>query len=115
MTDGTRTPAGRHPVQSAALGVSIVFLLIGVLGFIPGVTTGYDQLAFAGYRSDALLRGLFNVSVLHNLVHLLFGIIGLAMARTPLAARQFLIYGGAVYAVLFVYGLLIGQASPANF
>jgi hypothetical protein len=115
MTDRTRASVGRHPVQSAALAVSIVFLLIGVLGFVPGITTGYDQLNFAGHGSDALLLGLFNVSVLHNLVHLLFGIVGLAMTRTPVGSRQFLIYGGAVYAVLFVYGLLVGHESPANF
>ena len=115
MTDRTRASVGRHPVQSAALAVSIVFLLIGVLGFVPGITTGYDQLNFAGHGSDALLLGLFNVSVLHNLVHLLFGVVGLALARTGEGARNFLIGGGVVYLVLTVYGALIDRDSGANF
>jgi hypothetical protein len=102
-------------VQVAAAVVAAVFLLVGVLGFIPGVTTHYDQLSFAGHESMAMLLGLFMVSVLHNIVHLLFGIAGLAAARTPRGARLFLIVGGAVYLVLWLYGLLIDHGSDANF
>ena len=105
----------RHPVQLAAMVVGAVFLLVGILGFIPGITTNYDQLGFAGHRSEALLLGIFQVSILHNLVHLLFGIAGLALARTFAGARNYLIYGGAVYAVLWIYGLLVPHDGPANF
>ena len=55
-----------------------MFLLIGVAGFIPGITSNYDQLQFAGHQSGALLLGVFQVSVLHNIVHLLFGATSLA-------------------------------------
>jgi hypothetical protein len=68
-----------------------VFLAVGVLGFVPGITTHYDQLTFAGHHSDAALLGIFNVSVLHNLVHLAFGVAGIALARKPIliwAARS---------------------------
>jgi hypothetical protein len=105
----------RRPIQLAALVVGVVFLLVGVLGFIPGITTNFDGLAFAGHQSEAMLLGLFQVSVLHNIVHLLFGVAGLAMSRTPAAARNFLIYGGVIYAVLWIYGLVIDQSSAANF
>jgi hypothetical protein len=105
----------RHPVQIAALVVGVVFLLVGVLGFVPGVTANLDRLAFAGHTSGALLLGLFAVSVLHNLVHLAFGVVGVLMSRTASAARTFLIGGGLVYAVLWVYGLIIGHDTPANF
>jgi hypothetical protein len=105
----------RTPVQIAAAVVGAVFLLVGVLGFIPGVTSNYDQLAAAGHGSGALLLGVFAVSVLHNIVHLLFGVAGLAMARTPAGARNFLIWGGVVYLVLWLYGLLIDHGSAANF
>jgi hypothetical protein len=108
----TRT---RTPVQVAAGVVAVVFLLVGVLGFIPGVTTGYDQLSFAGHDSMAMLLGVFMVSVLHNVVHLLFGIAGLAAARTWRGARLFLVAGGAVYLVLWLYGLLVDHGSDANF
>ena len=105
----------RTPIQTAALVVGIVFLLIGILGFIPGITTDYSDMAFATHESDARLLGIFQVSILHNIVHLLFGVAGLVMARTARQARNYLVFGGAVYLVLFVYGLLIGQESDANF
>jgi hypothetical protein len=114
MSAATHTHT-RTPVQLAAAVVSVVFLLVGVLGFIPGVTTDYDQLSFAGHDSMAMLLGLFMVSVLHNIVHLLFGVVGLAAARTARGAKLFLVVGGAVYLVLWLYGLVIDHGSDANF
>jgi hypothetical protein len=105
----------RHSVQKAALAVAIVFLLVGVLGFIPGVTSDYGSMTFAGHHSGAKLLGVFEVSVLHNLVHVLFGVVGLAMARTVPGARLYLIGGGAIYLVLWLYGLIVAQDSAANF
>jgi hypothetical protein len=98
-----------------AMVVGAVFLLVGILGFIPGITTDYDTLAFAGHDSDAKLLGLFQVSILHNIVHLLFGAAGLAAARAARSATLYLIVGGAIYLVLWLYGLLIDRASGANF
>jgi hypothetical protein len=115
MSRPAATPGTRHPVQLAALTVSAVFLLVGILGFVPGVTTNYDQLSLAGHDSNALLLGVFAVSVLHNLVHLAFGVVGLPMSRTAGGARAFLIGGGAIYALLWIYGLLIDKDSAANF
>jgi hypothetical protein len=105
----------RTAVQQAAAGVGAVFALVGVLGFIPGITTNYDTMTFAGHHSEAMLLGIFNVSILHNLVHLLFGVAGFLGARTARGARAFLIGGGAVYLVLWLYGLVIDKASAANF
>jgi hypothetical protein len=102
-------------LQKAALAVGGVFLLVGILGFIPGITTGYDTMRFAGHHSDARLFGLFEVSILHNLVHFAFGAAGVLMARTVRGARSFLIGGGAVYFLLWLYGLAVGPESSANF
>jgi hypothetical protein len=103
-------------VCTAATLVGITFLAVGVLGFVPGVTTHYSQLEFAGHTSDAKLLGLFEVSVLHNIVHLLFGAVGIAAGRaSSLAAQRFLIGGGVVYLLLWVYGLAVGQEAKANF
>ncbi|WP_182878970.1 DUF4383 domain-containing protein [Microbispora sp. H10949] len=113
-TISSRTTA-RTPVQTAALVVGVVFLLVGVLGFIPGITRNVDQLQFAGHHSDAMLLGVFEVSILHNIVHLLFGVAGVTLARTWSGARSYLIGGGAVYLVLWLYGLLVGHDSAANF
>jgi hypothetical protein len=105
----------RTSVQIAALVFGAVFVLIGILGFIPGVTTNTDQLLFAGHDSEALLFGVFQVSILHNLVHLLYGIVGIALARRADWSRYYLIWGGAVYALLWLYGLFTAEESAANF
>ena len=115
MTAAHEPARTRTTVQKAALAVGAVFLLVGVLGFIPGITSNYGSLAFAGHGSEALLLGLFQVSILHNIVHLLFGVAGVLMARTAGQARNYLIGGGAVYLVLWIYGLIIDHESAANF
>ena len=107
--------ATRTNVQKASMVVGAVFLLVGVLGFVPGITANHDQLHLAGHESEALLLGLFQVSALHNIVHLLFGAAGIALARTATGARSFLLYGGIIYLVLFVYGLVVPQDSVGNF
>jgi ABC-type transport system involved in multi-copper enzyme maturation permease subunit len=110
-----RSATGRTTVQKAAALVGIVFLAVGVLGFIPGITTNYSSMAFASHDSTAKLLGLFQVSILHNIVHLLFGVAGLALARTIRGAKNFLIVGGVIYLVLFIYGLAVPMNSSANF
>ncbi|KWR70061.1 hypothetical protein RN04_14525 [Arthrobacter sp. W1] len=102
-------------VQKAALVIGIVFFLVGVLGFIPSVTTNYDSLGGAEHHTGAMLLGIFQVSYLHNAVHLLFGIAGLAMSRTVAASRCYLVGGGIIYLALWVYGLVIDLDSSANF
>ena len=99
----------RTPVQNVARLLGIVFLLVGILGFVPGITTNlYDGLDFAGDGSEAELLGIFQVSVLHNIIHLLFGVAGLALANTASGARTYLIGGGALYLVLWLLGLIGG-------
>jgi hypothetical protein len=115
MVDRTRGGIGATNMQKAAAAVGAVFLLVGILGFIPGITSDFDAMEAAGADSDAELLGIFEVSVLHNLVHLLFGVAGLAMARRWDSARAYLIGGGLIYLVLWVYGLVVDKGSDANF
>jgi Domain of unknown function (DUF4383) len=119
MSAAGRNPAaasdGGTTVRTAAMAVGATFLLVGVLGFIPGITSSYGDLSFAGHNSDAKLIGIFQVSILHNIVHLLFGVVGLAMARRTPGAVSYLIGGGVVYLVLWIYGLVVGAESTANF
>ena len=111
---GGRAPA-RTVAQLGALVFGLGFLLVGIAGFIPGITTNYDELTWAGTDSEAELFGLFQVSVLHNAVHLAFGVLGLWAARAADLARGFLIASGVVYLALFVYGMVIDRQSDANF
>jgi hypothetical protein len=115
MVNQTRSGIGATNMQKAAAAVGAVFLLVGILGFIPGITSDFDAMEFAGAESDAKLLGIFEVSVLHNLVHLLFGVVGLAMARRWESARAYLLGGGLIYLVLWIYGLVVDKGSDANF
>lgn len=115
MATTSRTTTDRSTLQTAAAVVGAVFLAVGILGFVPGITTNFDQLSFAGHESEAKLLGIFQVSVLHNIVHILFGVAGLAMAKSIAGAKTFLVGGGAIYLVLFAYGLVVPHDSAANF
>ncbi|GAA2581873.1 DUF4383 domain-containing protein [Actinomadura fulvescens] len=112
---GSKAMTDRPLVCLAAFAVGAVFLLVGILGFIPGVTSDYDMMKFAGHESEAKLLGVFNVSILHNIVHVLFGIAGIVLARQARTAEWYLIGGGAIYLVLWLYGLLIDKETSANF
>lgn len=89
-----------------ALVLGIVFLLIGIGGFIPGLTQAHTHPDMVFTAGLGLLMGLFPVNVLHNFAHMVFGIWGLAASRSDSGSRA---YGRAVfivYAVLMVMGLI---------
>ena len=81
-----------------------------------GTKSAITREGFAGHESNAELIGVFNVSILHTLVHVAFGLAGLALARSWATARNFLVVGGVVYLGLWVYGLLVrDEMTNANF
>ncbi len=83
-----------------ALAVGVVYLLVGLMGFIPGLVSAPE----AGYGR---LLGIFPVNVLHHLVHILIGVLGIVAYRSWPAARTFA-RGLAIF-----YGLLaIGAFIP---
>ncbi|WOF22595.1 DUF4383 domain-containing protein [Microbacterium betulae] len=110
-----RTGYGASAVQKVSILFGVVFLLVGIAGFIPGLTSDIGAIEFASHTSGAMLLGIFQVSILHNIVHLLFGIAGLALAGSVSGARGYLVVGGIIYAVLWVYGLVVPHDHAANF
>jgi hypothetical protein len=91
-------------VQQAAATIGAVFGLVGLLGFLPGLTVHMEDLAVAGHPTTTLLFGVFAVSVLHNVIHLLFAIAGLALAASARTARWFLLAVGAANLLLAISG-----------
>jgi uncharacterized membrane protein YuzA (DUF378 family) len=102
-------------VQCAAILVASILLALAVLGFVPGVTTNLDTIEWAGPDSSAKLFGVFQISLLHNIFHLIIGIAGLVLARTYRRARAYLLGGGLVFAGLWLHGVLTEHHRPANF
>src|SRR5690242_18616387 len=98
----------RTTIQKLATVFGIVFILVAIVGFVtPGGM--YMQPSDPAMASKAL--GIFPVNLLHNIVHLLSGIWGLAAARSWGSARSFFIWGGVVYAAL----TLLAFVSPSGF
>lgn len=104
----------RTDIQRAALAFGVVFLLVTILGFIPGITQNYDRLTvFDGVGAELL--GIFGVNILENVVHLLYAVAGFAAAASWAASRAYFIWGGIIYFVVWLYGLVIDLDSAANF
>lgn len=76
----------------------VVLLLVGILGFIPGITT------------DNYLLGIFHVNALHNIVHLVSGAAGLWAAKSGAkAAKMYFQVFGVIYALVTVLGFFYGD------
>jgi hypothetical protein len=88
-------------VQQVARIFGVVFLLVAILGFL---ASGMSMEADPALAPRIL--GLFPVNVLHNVVHLLFGVWGLAASRTVTAATQYAKIAGGIYVVLAILGFV---------
>ena len=98
--------------RNFAMIMGIAFLLVGILGFVPGITLMHgdtnlgDEKLRVGGPGHGMLLTLFHVNLLHNLVHVLFGVMGLAMARRYDTARLYARIVAVSYALFVVLGLL---------
>ena len=93
----------RTPAQLYSLLFGIVLLAIGILGFIADSSfgTGSDV-----EGSDFII---FEVNGWHNIVHILSGLLGLALARRRDTARAYALGFGAVYLVVTIWGFITGD------
>lgn len=89
-------------VRRVALVFGIVLLLVGILGLVSagGMEMGADP-------APGMLLGLFPVNLLHNIVHLLFGVWGLVASRSFAGAKLYAQVTGVIYIVLAICGLVI--------
>jgi len=113
-----------------AMILGVMFLLIGILGFVPALVTSDVSPAHhaagstgqidgvAGHPGDGVgegatmehgrLLGLFPVNAVHNLAHILFGIWGLVASRRWDSARFYARGVAIIYGVLAIAGLIPG-------
>jgi hypothetical protein len=88
-------------LKKAALIVGIIFAVIGIAGFIPGLTVDSD-----GVKK---LLGLFQVDGVHNIVHILSGLVFLGASQKERWSRLAFQIFGVVYALVTVIGFFVGN------
>jgi len=95
------TGTGARPwPQLLALVFGAVYLLVGIVGFF---VTGFDNFA-SNDQHEMLL--FFMINPLHNIVHILIGVLGLALSRTLAGAKTFGLLLLVGYGLAFVYGVI---------
>ena len=89
-------------IKKVAFIFGVIFLLIGILGFIPGATT-------ANADGMHLLLGLFMVDATHNVIHITSGVVALLAASSERYAKWYLQIFGLVYALVALIGFVQGD------
>ncbi len=93
-----------------SLVVGTVLLVVGVAGFIPGLVTspppGAPDLALEG--GHGRLFALLPVNWLLNLIHIAFGVGGLACYRDAYAARSYANLCAGGFGLLVAFGFIPG-------
>jgi hypothetical protein len=92
----------RSTVQMVALLFGAIYLAAGVLGFLPFLGGSYTL-------TDHALLGIFQVNLLHNLVHIVIGIAGLAAAASLANSRTFCQVVGVILLLLGVLGVFVAK------
>ncbi|SOD95186.1 DUF4383 domain-containing protein [Blastococcus haudaquaticus] len=92
---------GKTVPEILALAFGAVYLLVGIVGFF---VTGFDD--FFAHNTNEKLLGIFEINGMHNVVHIVIGIAGLALGRTLAGARTYGWLLAVGYGAAFVYGLI---------
>jgi hypothetical protein len=92
--------------QTFARLLGIVFVIVGIGGFVPGLTQPHVHPNLTVTASAGLVLGLFPVNVVHNAVHIAFGIWGIIAARSLSNSINYARVVAVAYALLAVLGLI---------
>jgi hypothetical protein len=97
------TGTTRSPAQLYALIFGAVLTVAGIIGFF------YNS----EFTSDKSVRdavfGILDVNGWHNVVHIVTGILGLALASSYASARSYALGLGVVYILVAIWGFIIGD------
>ncbi|MCW2580183.1 MAG: hypothetical protein JWR82_1784 [Blastococcus sp.] len=95
--------AGRGKTIPEILGLAFgaIYLLVGIIGFF---VTGFD--GFFAHNTEEKLLGIFEINGMHNVVHIVIGVAGLALSRTLDGARTYGWLLAVGYGAAFIYGLI---------
>jgi hypothetical protein len=94
---------GKTLAQVYALTLGAVLVAVGILGFIVEPSFGIGDSAQRG----TLIA--FDINGWHNVVHVLSGVAGIALARTAAKARLYCIGYGIVYVLVSILGFVVGD------
>jgi hypothetical protein len=92
----------RSSVQMAALLFGAIYLAVGIIGFLPFLGGSVTM-------ANSKLLGLFNINLLHNLVHVVIGIAALAAVTSLPNSRRFCQVVGVVLLLLGVLGVFVAN------
>jgi hypothetical protein len=101
--------------RTFALLFGIVFLAVGVLGFVPGMVQPLHEGHPEVMGNAGLLLGLFPVNEIHNAVHILFGLWGLAASRSAGGSVTYARGVAIIYGVLTVAGFVPALSTGFGF
>jgi hypothetical protein len=96
-------------VQRFAQVLGAVYLLVGIVGFVPPLLVGSVPGALGPFTG--FLLGLFAVNWFHSLAHLAIGAAGLAVHRSFSGSKAYALALGIAYAALFLLGILSGEVA----
>lgn len=88
-------------IKKVAMWVGVILLVVGILGYVPGITN----------MDTHMLLGIFKVNTLHNIIHVLTGLVAIYVGMTSeSASRTYFQVFGVIYALVAVLGFYYGTS-----
>ena len=90
--------------KTAALAIGIIFIVVGLLGFIDNPIVGSSE------------NAIFHADTVHNMVHIISGVLFVLVAMSaPASASTFMVIFGIVYLAIGILGMTsVGEEGMAK-